>query len=281
MIGSASYPLRSRHRTLRAMGSLCLVWMLLLMPLLAREVTVPLADGFDYPVGKPNGDNYYVFRGFTPNGHLGEDWNGKGGGDTDLGDPVYSVADGVVVFSADVRLGWGNCVIVRHAYRDLDGELRQVDSLYGHLDQRSVKKDQQVKKGQMVGTIGTAHGMYAAHLHFELRKDLRVGMHRSAFPRDYSVYFSPRSFMDARRRLTAGKNVSITIDTFVAYPPMDKAKPTADTPTAQRSSSSREQKLQQLNQLIQKRQQNTTAEDEDVDAFFKNLKDRLQQKSAR
>jgi murein DD-endopeptidase MepM/ murein hydrolase activator NlpD len=257
------------------------VWLLLLIPSAAREVSVPLADGFDYPVGKPNGDGYYVFRGFTPNGHLGEDWNGKGGGDTDLGDPVYSIASGIVVFSADVRLGWGNCVIVRHAYRDLDGELRQVDSLYGHLDQRSVKKDQLVKKGELLGTIGTAHGMYAAHLHFEIRKDLRVGMHRSAFPRDYSVYFSPRSFMDARRQLAGGKNVTINIDTFVAYPPMDKPKTNSGAPTAQRSDTSREKKLQQLNQLIQKRQNADLQDDEDVDAFFNNLKERLKQKSAR
>ena len=43
--------------------------------------TTRLADGFDYPVGKPDGEGYYIFRGFSPNGHLGEDWNGNGGGD--------------------------------------------------------------------------------------------------------------------------------------------------------------------------------------------------------
>ena len=33
--------------------------------------TAPLADGFDYPVGKPDAAGYYVYRGFTPGGHLG------------------------------------------------------------------------------------------------------------------------------------------------------------------------------------------------------------------
>ena len=112
---------------------------------------VALADGFDYPVGKPDATGYYKFRGFYPNGHLGEDWNGKGGGNSDLGDPVYSCADGIVVFSFDVRVGWGNCVIVRHAYRDLDGTIRQVDSLYAHLDRRTVRKDQLVRRGRQVG----------------------------------------------------------------------------------------------------------------------------------
>ena len=45
------------------------------------------ADGFDIPVGKPDGEGYHRSRGYRANAHLGEDWNGKRGGDTDLGDP--------------------------------------------------------------------------------------------------------------------------------------------------------------------------------------------------
>ena len=45
-----------------------------------------LADGFDYPVGKPNADGYRISRGFTAHGHLGEDWVGQGGSGTDLRD---------------------------------------------------------------------------------------------------------------------------------------------------------------------------------------------------
>ncbi|NOY00904.1 MAG: M23 family metallopeptidase, partial [Verrucomicrobia bacterium] len=76
----------------------------------ANTITHYLADGFDYPVGKPNATGYYKARGFYPNGHLGEDWNGRGGGNTDQGDPVYSIAHGVVVYSADFRSGWGNVI---------------------------------------------------------------------------------------------------------------------------------------------------------------------------
>ncbi len=113
--------------------------------------TTRLADGFDYPVGKPNGDGYYIFRGFSPNGHLGEDWNGNGGGDTDEGDPVYSIAHGVVVFSEDYKRGWGNVVIIRHAYRENNGQIAFIDSLYGHLKVRSVKLGQQVTRGRSSG----------------------------------------------------------------------------------------------------------------------------------
>ena len=63
-----------------------------------RWAMVPLADGFDYPVGKPNGEGYYKSRGLRLNipRHMGEDWNGNGGGNSDDGDPVYTVGTGLV-----------------------------------------------------------------------------------------------------------------------------------------------------------------------------------------
>ena len=239
-----------------------------------------MANGFDIPVGKPNGEGYYVYRGFTPRGHLGEDWNGKGGGDTDLGDPVYATADGIVVLSMDVRMGWGNVVIVRHVYKDTDGNVRQVDSLYGHLDKRSVRKDQIVKRGQQVGTIGTAHGKYAAHLHFEMRKNLQVGMNRSQFPRDYSVYFSPRQFIGPRRQLEASGSRTIAIDTFGAYqPPVAANQPARDIPTRDTVSNRKDElqkKIDQLNKIIeQNKKAAQSLTDEDVDDFWDRLKKKL------
>jgi len=184
----------------------------------ASTVRSQLADGFDFPVGKPDGDNYYKFRGFTPYGHLGEDWNGRGGGDSDLGDPIYSIGRGVVVLSEDVRVGWGNVVIVRHAFRDESGRISMVDSLYGHLHERKVKVNQVVERGQLVGTMGGNNGMYAVHLHLEIRKNLQIGMNRSSFGRDYSNYYSPTQFINAHRALPAGfARVDIPVKTFAAY----------------------------------------------------------------
>lgn len=183
--------------------------------------TSKLADGFDYPVGKPNGDGYYIFRGFSPNGHLGEDWNGNGGGNTDEGDPVYSIAHGVVVFSEDYARGWGNVVILRHAYRERNGQIAFIDSLYGHLKVRSVKVGQQITRGQVLGTIGRGpYRMYAAHLHFEIRKDLRVGMRRELYPQTYETYYTPRQFIDPRRSLRLeDRTVRVPINTFLKSNP--------------------------------------------------------------
>lgn len=182
-----------------------------------KKAATYMADGFDIPVGKPDGEGYYKARGYRPNGHLGEDWNGKGGGDSDLGDPVYSCANGVVLFAQDFGHGWGNVVIVRHAYEE-GGQLKFADSLYGHLDQMQTRYGQHVRRGQQIGTIGTGGGLYDAHLHFEIRKELRLGMARHRFPRDDRSYFSPTDFILARRRLPATSTTAmVPINTFVAF----------------------------------------------------------------
>ena len=181
-----------------------------------RTAAIFVADGFDFPVGKPDGEGYYKARGYVPHGHLGEDWNGRRGGDTDLGDPVFSTAHGIVLFAKNYYHGWGNVVIVRHAFQE-SGQTKFVDSLYGHLDKIDVRYGQHVKRGQQLGTIGTGGGIYPAHLHFEMRKDLRVGMARSSFPRDDSVYWSGTSFITAHRKLAARTSTVLTpIDTFSA-----------------------------------------------------------------
>ncbi len=177
-------------------------------------VRTRVADGFDFPVGKPDAEGYYKARGFRPNGHLGEDWNGTGGGNTDLGDPIYTIAHGFVVYARDFRLGWGNVVIVRHTFIE-KGKLKTIDSLYGHLDRIMVKEGQQVIRGQQLGTMGTNRGMYPAHLHFEIRKNIFIGMHRSSFKRDFTNYYSPTEFINPNRKTPGGgRSAMIAINTF-------------------------------------------------------------------
>ena len=179
-----------------------------------------LADGFDFPVGKPDGVGYHKSRGMKPNGHLGDDWNGDGMGNSDLGDPVYSIGAGVVVLAGNMHMGWGNVVMVRHCFRDPadNGAVRTVDSLYGHVDTMLVHEGQTVARGQQIATIGTAFGLYEAHLHFEVRKNINIGMYRSQFARDYSNYYNPTEFVEAHRHLPTGRNALLAVRTFVPTP---------------------------------------------------------------
>lgn len=273
----------------------------LLWPALARagySIKAPLADGFDQAVGKPDARGYYIYRGFWPNGHLGEDWNGNGGGDTDLGDPVYAIADGVVVFSDDYKRRWGNVVIIRHAYREKNGSTVYVDSLYGHLDKRQVRMYQVVKRGQQIGTIGNCYGVYAAHLHLEIRKNLKIGMNRSAFAKDYSNYHSPKAFIAQHRSLSGrGETVSIPVDSFGATNPDEPREggtelppnvaknapkvniPTRMSPKANPEEDRRKDLNEQLRLLAEENKRKAESmKDEDMDGFWSKLKNKLGKK---
>ena len=154
-----------------------------------------VTDGFDFPVGKPDAEGYYDAQHFGENNHLGEDWNGNGGGNSDLGDPVFAIANGKLSFAEDVNGGWGNVVRIVHTLPS--GE--QVESLYAHLDEIFVKENEEVKKGQKIGTIGTADGQYLAHLHFEIRE--KVGMPiGNGYSENRLGYVNPSKFIYRNRK---------------------------------------------------------------------------------
>ncbi len=170
----------------------------------AGEIKATVADGFDFPVGKPNADGYYKARGLRlrPPRHMGEDWNSRGGGNSDLGHPVYAVADGVVTYAHNARAAWGNVVLTRHAYRDpVTKKVKYIDTLNGHLDRMLVRTGDMIKRGQQIGTIGTNNGMYPAHLHFEMRHNITIGMFRNNVPADTVHWADPTQFINAHRKL--------------------------------------------------------------------------------
>jgi hypothetical protein len=156
-------------------------------------------DGFDFPVGPPNAERYYKFRGFLPEGieHLGEDWNGIGGGNTDFGDFVYAAADGVVFYSGHYNNGWGTVIRILHNYGTAEAP-RYCETLYAHVASSWVKPGLRMKRGDIIGTIGSAEGKYHAHLHLELRK--RPGKEiRSGYAGDTLGFTDPTKFIEAHR----------------------------------------------------------------------------------
>ena len=154
----------------------------------------PLCVGFALPVGPPDGEGYYNAQPFGTNDHLGDDWNGLGGGDTDLGDPVFAIADGVVTAARDEGGGWGNVVRVAHACGDAPDQ--EVESLYAHLEaiDAAIVVGRSVRRGDRIGTIGTAGGRYLAHLHLELRAapGLPLG---GGYGKDRTGYLDPTAFI--------------------------------------------------------------------------------------
>ncbi|MBX9743226.1 MAG: M23 family metallopeptidase [Chthoniobacterales bacterium] len=164
-----------------------------------KPSSIPLAEGFDFPVAPPNADEFYKSRGFRQGGHLGEDWVSiNGGSGNSLGKPVFSIGRGMVILARDVHVAWGNVIVIRHAYFE-QGETHFIDSLYAHLDRIDVKEGDLVTKGQRVGSIGNNHGMYPAHLHFEIHKNLNIGVNHTGFGKTLLNYWTPTEFIVKRR----------------------------------------------------------------------------------
>jgi len=132
------------------------------IPLPLELASIPTATHFDFPLGNENGAMAYNTQHFTENHRLGDDLNGIGGENSDLGDPIFAIADGRVLLARDGGPGWGNVIILLHAYIDHD-ERKYVQSYYGHVQDMLVHPRETVKRGQQIATVGTANGRYFAH----------------------------------------------------------------------------------------------------------------------
>jgi hypothetical protein len=86
-----------------------------LSPELTRPKHVHLAFRIPSPLGSENAAMSYNAQHFTENHHLGEDLNGIGGENSDLGDPIYAIADERILLARDGGPDGGNVMIVLHA----------------------------------------------------------------------------------------------------------------------------------------------------------------------
>ena len=83
----------------------------------------------------------------------------------DKGDPVYATADGKVVNAAAAG-NYGNLVILDHGYG--------LETRYGHLSAFKVELGQTVKRGDLVGLVGSTGRATSSHLHYEVRANGRI-----------------------------------------------------------------------------------------------------------
>ena len=83
----------------------------------------------------------------------------------DKGDPVYATADGKVV-NASAAGNYGNLVVLDHGYG--------LETRYGHLSAFKVKLDQQVRRGDLLGLVGSTGRATSSHLHYEVRANGRI-----------------------------------------------------------------------------------------------------------
>ncbi len=79
------------------------------------------------------------------------------------GSPIYATGDGKVSSIQSLRTGHGKHIVVDHGFG--------YETLYAHLSAFNVKVGDKVKRGQVIGFVGSTGTSTASHLHYEVLKD--------------------------------------------------------------------------------------------------------------
>ncbi|UOK42625.1 MULTISPECIES: M23 family metallopeptidase [Flavobacterium] len=116
-----------------------------------NEALKQMASGFGY-----RSDPFTKVRKF----HKGMDFSAR------TGTPIYATGDGVVE-KADASLsGYGNHIEIRHGFG--------YETLYAHLSKYKVRPGQHVKRGDVIGYVGSTGRSEAPHLHYEVYQNGKV-----------------------------------------------------------------------------------------------------------
>ena len=78
------------------------------------------------------------------------------------GTPIYATAEGIVQTAGNLGNGYGNHIVIQHGY--------SYSTLYGHMSRIKAKRGQRVKRGEVIGYVGSTGKSTGSHLHYEVFK---------------------------------------------------------------------------------------------------------------
>lgn len=93
----------------------------------------------------------------TPKLHKGLDFTAQ------QGTPIYATGDGTVILAGFAEGGYGNHVIINHGYG--------YETLYGHMVRIKARAGQKVKRGEVIGWVGSTGKSTGPHCHYEVHVD--------------------------------------------------------------------------------------------------------------
>ena len=79
------------------------------------------------------------------------------------GTPIYATADGAVEFAGNRGDGYGNNIIINHGYG--------YKTLFGHMFRIKARSGQRVKRGEVIGWVGSTGKSTGPHCHYEVIKN--------------------------------------------------------------------------------------------------------------
>lgn len=79
------------------------------------------------------------------------------------GTPIYATADGAIKVAGFSDGGYGNHVVINHGYG--------YETVYGHMVRIKSRTGQKVKRGEIIGYVGSTGKSTGPHCHYEVRKN--------------------------------------------------------------------------------------------------------------
>lgn len=92
--------------------------------------------------------------------HEGMDFTAK------TGTPIYATGDGVVERADNTASGFGNHIVIRHGFG--------YETLYAHLSRYKCRSGQRIKRGDIIGYVGSTGRSEGPHLHYEVHKNGKI-----------------------------------------------------------------------------------------------------------
>ncbi len=115
----------------------------------------------------------------------------------DIGKPVYATGNGTVEFAETDGSGYGIHVKINHGFGYL--------TLYGHLSELKCVAGQKVKRGDLIGLVGSTGKSVGPHLHYEV--------HKNGVPvNPVNYYFSDLSSEEYNRLIEQSRQPSQSFD---------------------------------------------------------------------
>ena len=81
------------------------------------------------------------------------------------GTEIFATGDGEVIKVKRLYKGYGRHIVIRHGFG--------YETLYAHLSKSNVRRGDKVKRGQVIGFVGSTGTSTSSHLHYEVHKDGR------------------------------------------------------------------------------------------------------------
>jgi murein DD-endopeptidase MepM/ murein hydrolase activator NlpD len=119
-----------------------------IMPINQKDLTHAVTSGFGWRT-------HPIYK--TQEFHPGMDFSAE------QGTPIYATGDGVVERADAMAQGYGNHVVINHGFG--------YQTLYGHMSKIKTVLGKKVKRGELIGYVGSTGLSTAPHIHYEVIKN--------------------------------------------------------------------------------------------------------------